>query len=248
MFDPQPQHRLRVVDHEARVHLDGDLHAVVAGELGVARPVGDDLALPLPVEDLREVVGPRARHPVGVLGVIRVPRAPREVDHDLDAQLLGEADRVLGRLLVGGRHLLAGVERVAVAGERREAEPGVGELLLQRLPLGLGGEELLHVEVGRARVVARAELHHGDAAHVLDVVDRLVEGLVPEQGKEDSQFHFLAPFLFLLFLRGFQNSLIFTQLLRRHETATASSTAWVFTPSAKLGDGVLPVAMQLRKS
>ena len=47
----QPEHRLRAIDDEPGMHFDGDLHAVVGGELRVLDPIGRDHFVPLPVED-----------------------------------------------------------------------------------------------------------------------------------------------------------------------------------------------------
>src|SRR5579864_3130205 len=51
----QPEHRLRTVDNEARMHLDCNLHPVVSSKLRVLDPVGCDHLVPLPVKDRAEV-------------------------------------------------------------------------------------------------------------------------------------------------------------------------------------------------
>ena len=38
----QAEHGFRAVDDEARMHLDGDLHAMIGGEFAVLGPVGCD--------------------------------------------------------------------------------------------------------------------------------------------------------------------------------------------------------------
>ena len=47
-----------VEDAVAGMQLEGEPHAVLAGERGALDPVGDDLRLPLPLEQLGEVAGP----------------------------------------------------------------------------------------------------------------------------------------------------------------------------------------------
>ena len=78
---------LRVVDDESRMHLERDLlNAVAPRELGGLGPVRDHDLVPLPVEDLQEVVGPRARHPVRVPGALVVAGASRERHHHRDLE------------------------------------------------------------------------------------------------------------------------------------------------------------------
>ena len=72
---------LRAVDDEPGMHLDGDFHAVIFGELAVLGPVGRHFLLPLPVEQVQIIRRPRARHPVRVFRVVAVAGAAREIDH-----------------------------------------------------------------------------------------------------------------------------------------------------------------------
>ena len=51
----QLQHGFGAVDDEAGMHLDRDLDAVIGGELALLGPVGDDLLLPLPLQDLEVI-------------------------------------------------------------------------------------------------------------------------------------------------------------------------------------------------
>jgi hypothetical protein len=72
----QSEQRRRVVDDEAGVHLEGDLlDAVPRRERRCLGPVRDDDVVPLPLEDLEVVVGPRARHPVRILGALVIAGA-----------------------------------------------------------------------------------------------------------------------------------------------------------------------------
>ena len=74
----QLQHRLRAVDHEPGMHLDGDLHAVIFGELRLLGPVRRRHFVPLPVQDFQILRRPRAGDPVRVLGVVADRRGSRE--------------------------------------------------------------------------------------------------------------------------------------------------------------------------
>src|SRR5580704_12691810 len=110
----QPEHRLRAIDYEPRVHFDGDLHAMVSGELRVLGPIGRDDLVPLPVEDLAVVGRPGAGDPVGSSGVRRIAGASGEVDYHRDTQHLGEQDGLAAHLPVLLRAGSIGMQRVAV--------------------------------------------------------------------------------------------------------------------------------------
>ena len=127
----QLEHGLRAVDDEAGMHLDGDLHAVVGGEFPVLAPVGSDDFVPLPVEDLEVVGRPRAGDPVGRGRVRGVAGASGEIDDDGDAELFGEQDRFATDFAVflGARRV--GMQRVAVAAERADADAVVFQDLLK---------------------------------------------------------------------------------------------------------------------
>jgi hypothetical protein len=119
---PQPQQRLRAVDDEAGMHLDGDLDAVVRRELDALAPVGNDLLLPLPGQQLLEVRRPGSRDPVGVLGVVAVARAAREVNHHRHAQFLRQQNRLAIDFAIAFGDLAHRVQRLAVAAQRADRE------------------------------------------------------------------------------------------------------------------------------
>jgi hypothetical protein len=110
----QFQHRLRAVDHEAGVHLDSNLHAVIRGEPGMLRPVGRHNLVPLPGEELQILRRPRTRHPVRVFGFRRIARAAAEIDHHWYTQFLGQPDRPLADFLVVPGAVLVRMQRIAV--------------------------------------------------------------------------------------------------------------------------------------
>ena len=43
----EAEHRFRIIDDEAGMHFDGDLHAVIGGELATLRPVGNRFLFPV---------------------------------------------------------------------------------------------------------------------------------------------------------------------------------------------------------
>ena len=110
----QFQHRLRAVDHEAGVHLDGDLHAVIRGEPGMPGPVRRHNLVPLPGEQFQILRRPRTRHPVRVFGFRRIARAAAEIDHHRYAQFLGQPDRPLADVLIVPGAVFIRMQRIAV--------------------------------------------------------------------------------------------------------------------------------------
>jgi hypothetical protein len=145
-------HRLRAIDDEAGVHFNGDLHAVIFGELGVLDPVRRDHFVPLPGEHFQIVRRPGAGDPVGIFRGRRIAGATAEIHHHGDTEFFGQPDGPLAHVLVAFRLQLGGVQRVAVATQRADGDSVVGEKALEILELAL---VLQHGElaVGAARVV-----------------------------------------------------------------------------------------------
>ena len=110
------------------MHFDGDLHAVVGGELAVLAPIGRDDFVPLPVEDFEVVGRPGAGDPVGSGRVRRVAGASGEVDDNGDAELFGEQDRFATDLAVflGARRV--GMQGVAVAAQGADGDAVVFQI------------------------------------------------------------------------------------------------------------------------
>src|SRR5579872_495766 len=69
------------------MHLDGNLYAMVGGELRVFLPIGGDHLIPLPVENYTEIRRPRAGNPVRSFGIRRVSGTSRKINHGRDAEL-----------------------------------------------------------------------------------------------------------------------------------------------------------------
>ena len=152
----QPEHRLRVVDNESRMHFDGDLYAVVGGELCVFDPIGRYHFIPLPVEHLEVIWRPGAGHPVGGGGMGRIAGASREVDNYGNPKLFGKQDGLAAYLAVVLRMGLIRMQRVAVTTQGTDADSVVGENLLE---LGERCGILQHrkLAVRIAGIISRAE-------------------------------------------------------------------------------------------
>src|ERR1035438_1255134 len=72
----QPQHRLRTVNHEPRMHFDSDLHSVIGRKLRVLGPIRRNHLVPLPIQHLQIFRRPWARHPVWSRGMRRIAGTP----------------------------------------------------------------------------------------------------------------------------------------------------------------------------
>ena len=180
--------RLAVVDAEAGVRLPRGAHAVLGAELGLCGPVRHQHGVPLVLEDVEEVAGPRAGDPVGGLVLLRSTGAAAEGDHHLGAELRCELHRgdVVVVVLLG--EALLRVHRVAVHGERGADEAAVLQDALDAVLLLLAGQHLLRVEVGLAGPGTHGKLD-GAKADVGDVVADLLEGAAGEECGHDAKLH-----------------------------------------------------------
>ena len=157
----QLEHGLRAVGHEAGMHFDGDLHAVIGGEFGLLDPVGRHLGFPLPLQDLQVVRRPGAGDPVGPLGFVAIARAAGKIDDHGNAQFLGQADGFAADVLIVLGALLIGVQRIAVAAQRADGEAVIRQLLLEFVQFGLAVQHG-QLAVWIARVIACPEFHRID--------------------------------------------------------------------------------------
>ena len=164
------------------MRFERDFHAMIRREARRAAPVRDRLLLPLPLEDLEKLRRPRRGHPVRVRRGLGSTRTSRERDDDRDVHLLREAhglaEDVVGRL----RHRVIGMQRVVVARQRADREPGVREHLAVLERARLVVDQRVDVEMivagpapgadfNRVHLLERS--HFRD--HVLDV-QRAVDG------------------------------------------------------------------------
>ena len=161
---------------------------MVLQERVLLRPVGDDDLVPLVVQDVAEVVGPRAGDPVRVGGGGAIARAAAEAVDDRDAEQAGDLDAVDERLGVFGGDGLVRVKGVAVAGNRGDGQAAIFDLLEERVAGFLAGEEGLDVEVGRSGVGTGAKFDGLDAFCLYDV-ESFVERLIAEQCRKNADLH-----------------------------------------------------------
>ncbi len=183
----QPEHRLRVVDDEPGMHFDGDLHAMVGGELCVFDPVGRDHFAPLPVEHLQVIGRPGAGHPVGSSGMGRIAGASGEIDHHGDAELFGKQDGLAAYLAVVLRMSLIGMQRVAMTTQGADADSVVGENLLE-LGEGRGIFEHREFAVRIAGIVSGGEFDGVDLER-REFLENRGQRKLGQQGSKDSNAH-----------------------------------------------------------
>ena len=81
---------LGIVNAKSGVHLKCNANTVSFAELTGLFPIGDQLLVPLPIKDSKEVLGPGAGDPVGILGALAVTWTAGEGDHGVNAKLFGE--------------------------------------------------------------------------------------------------------------------------------------------------------------
>ena len=199
----QLKKRLRVVNAEARVHLEGDfLDSVLRREGRGLLPVGNQNLVPLPVENLRVVVRPRACDPVGVLRIGAVAGAAGEADYRVDAELLAHEDRVDEVVVVLFRDFLVRVDRIAVAAEGADLQAVPVHRLLELAERLLVVKKDLGLAVGVARVAAASDL---DAlgAGIRKIFHRFGGGKVAEQHADYSYFHCFSSGFFTWNLKAF---------------------------------------------
>ena len=117
-----------------------------------------------------------------------IARAAAEAIHNANPQCRSQFDAVHKGLMVLLRDFLVWVERIAMAGDRRDGEPPLLHLFQQPVSFTLVLQELLDLQVSRAWIGSSAELNGLDAFR-LNNVERLLEGLISEKGGEDTDLH-----------------------------------------------------------
>jgi len=158
------------------MHFDRDLHAVIGGEFAVLLPVGRDLLVPLPCQQVKVFRRPRTRHPVRILRFVAVAGATGKIDHDRHFELFRQQHRLAAHILVFLRHCCVGVQGIAVRTQRADGKSIVVELLFELFQRCLILQQR-QLTVRVARIISRAELERGntEAFQLLhDVVNRQV--------------------------------------------------------------------------
>ena len=126
---PQFERAFDVIDDEARMRFERDLDAVVARERRGLRPVRNGLLFPLPFKHLEKLRRPRRRHPVRMRRDLRIAGASGERHDDRHFEPFGELDGLAEHLVVGFRSRRVRMERIAVARERADRQPGIADHL-----------------------------------------------------------------------------------------------------------------------
>ena len=114
----QSQERFRVVNHEARMHLEGDFaNATLFCELGCPRPIRENDLVPLVLQDLQEVRGPWAGYPIGGFVSRGAARAAAEINNGVHAQSLSQLQGFAKIGIIGSGTAFVRVDGIAGAVE-----------------------------------------------------------------------------------------------------------------------------------
>src|SRR5882762_1374140 len=127
-----------------RVHFERKtFDAVIARVFGCILPVRDDFFFPLPVLHLSVLGRPTVGDPVGLRVLRRGTRAARKTDDDFHIEHFREKDGVAEGIDIFLGMLGIGMNGVAVATERGDANSSVFKLFLPGFGLGAIGDELV---------------------------------------------------------------------------------------------------------
>ena len=155
----QAEQRCGVVNAEAGVHLKGDLgHAMLLGKCGGLFPIGDQNLVPLIVEDLAEIIGPGAGHPVGRLVGGRSTGTAREGHDGVNTQLLSQQHRVVEIVVIALGDRGIGMHRVAMAGKAGKRHVVTRKRVLELRELRVVRKQNLGVCMILAGIAAAADL------------------------------------------------------------------------------------------
>src|SRR6266850_2121545 len=178
--------RSRVVNDEVRMHFERQaFDAMIARVFGCFLPVGDDLFLPLPILHLSVLRRPAVGDPVGLRVLGSSAGAAGKADDDFHVEHFGEEDS-----LAKGVYVLLGVfgigmNGVAVATQRGDADPLVFKFFLPSLGLAAIGDELVEGTMAIVGITARADFH-GLKAEGADLVEHRVERKMFVDGVKDA--------------------------------------------------------------
>ena len=168
----------RIIDHEVRVHLQGEaLDAVLAGELRGIPPVRNDLLFPLPILHLGIFGRPAIGDPIR-LGILwSSARAAGKADDDSYIENFGEANGLVERIDVSLGMLGIRMDGVPMTTESSDVNSPVFKLFQPSFGLTPVVDEVVQGAVGIVRIASRADLH-GFQAQGADLVQHGVEGEV----------------------------------------------------------------------
>ena len=141
------------------MHFKGDpLYAVSVAECGLFLPIGDQHLVPLPLKNFLIIVGPGTGDPVGVFGFGAVAGTARKSNQGLYAQLLGQQNGVVKIAFKTPCNRLVRMQRIAVAGKRRQIHMVFRKHLLQFFNLFGMSQKVRSVAVCLSGVTAAPQL------------------------------------------------------------------------------------------
>ena len=172
------------------MHLESQaLDAMFASEFRGFFPVRNDLFFPLPVQHLRELGGPAISGPVGHNVGRRAARASRKADNDFDFEHFREEHGLAEGVDVFLRVLGVGMNGIAVATERGDADATVFKLFQPGFGFRAVGDQVVERAVMIVGIAAGADFH-GFQAESGDFVEHFVDRELFVNGIEDADGDF----------------------------------------------------------
>ena len=160
----QSQQRLRIIDTESRMHLQGNLFDAVGTHEGDSLfPIGDELFIPLIVKNCQKIIGPRAGNPVGILGIIAVSGAAGKGHNRFDPQLFRQQNGILEILFCRLGDVLLWVDGIRMGAQGADIHMIVFQPTLQLFDLGIVIQIDIRVKVSFSGRSATAQLQRLDA-------------------------------------------------------------------------------------
>ena len=164
------------------MHLQGDfLNAVRRSKSRRLAPVGNQHLVPLVIQNLRVILRPRARHPVGGFILRAAAGAAAETHDTLDAEPFGQKHRAHEIITEFFRGIRVRMNGIAVSAQRADFQMVLPEHLLKRVQLIVIVQKLCRVAMRFARKAAATDLDRLYAA-VREVFHGLGKRLARQHG------------------------------------------------------------------
>ena len=147
-----------VVYAETGMHFKRYTNAVFGAEFTGLFPIRNELLIPLPIMNRKEVLGPGAGYPVGVLRAFAVAGAAGEADNGVNTELFCKKSRITDVLVISCGNLRVGVNGVSMACESADLNVVFFECCNELVVLFLIGEKLCGVAGSLSGITARTDL------------------------------------------------------------------------------------------
>ena len=174
----QLKQRFGVVHAEAGVHFECNvIYTVRLCKCACFLPIRNQNLIPLPIQDLEEVIRPGAGDPVGVLGTGCITGAAREGNDRVNPHLFCQQHCLAEILIIGCSDFGIGMHGIAVYCQRANADVVFCQSGNKCIVLSGICKQLCRVAVRLAGVAARAKLY-GVYAKACNDGQRLIQGFL----------------------------------------------------------------------